>query len=112
MLYVIHWLAETRTVQWPRKSDRTQIPTITAPKTADKRVQRELDPQRSRHVYCLCATEDQFKENDDHIASNDRNLEVLNRIVQIDGLYHKWRLCVRIDLIPAILGKESWLVDN
>lgn len=94
-------------------SDQTyKYPQITAPETADKRAQREFNSQRSRHAYCLCATEDQFKENNKHIASNDRNLEVLNRIVQIDGLHHKWRLCVWVDLIPSILGKEPWLVDN
>ena len=74
-----------------------------APTNQQTNTHRSLSPNRptreiagmlysrsGRHICCLCATEDQFKEYNNHIASNDRYLEVLNRIVQIDGLHHEW----------------------
>ena len=60
----------------------------------------------------ICPTEDQFKENDNDVAGNDRNLEVLYRIVEVDSLHYQWRLRVWIWRVPTVFGEEPRPADD
>ena len=60
----------------------------------------------------LCPTENQFKEDDNDVAGNNWNLEVLYRIVEVDSLHYQWRLRVWIWRVPTVFGEEPRPVDD